>query len=52
VILSTFGGLALIGATGLVLGPVIGALFLAVLHIYSNTFTDVLAPSSAPSHDS
>jgi len=39
-------GCALLGATGLVLGPVIAALFPAVLHTWSNTFRNVLAPSS------
>jgi predicted PurR-regulated permease PerM len=51
VMLSTFGGLALFGAVGLVLGPVIAALFLAVAHIYADTFSDVLAPSPEPVGD-
>jgi len=51
VMLSTFGGLALFGAVGLVLGPVIAALFLAVAHMYADTFSDVLAPSPKPVGD-
>lgn len=42
VLLSTFGGLALFGAVGLVVGPVIAALFLAMWKIYSDTFGDLL----------
>jgi len=48
VMLSTFGGLALFGAVGLILGPVVAALFMAVSQIYSDTFKDVLAPSPDP----
>ena len=48
VLLSTFGGLALFGAVGLVIGPVIAALFLAMWKIYSDTFGELLsAPSGA-----
>ena len=43
VMLSTFGGLALFGAIGLVIGPVIAALFLTMWRIYSDTFADVLS---------
>ena len=43
VMLSTFGGLTLFGAIGLVLGPVIGAVFIAMWQIYSRTFGDLLA---------
>jgi predicted PurR-regulated permease PerM len=43
VMLSTFGGLTLFGAIGLVLGPVIGAVFIAMWQIYSRTFGEVLA---------
>jgi predicted PurR-regulated permease PerM len=42
VLLSTFGGLALFGVVGLVIGPVIAALFLAMWKIYSDTFGDLL----------
>ena len=45
VLLSTFGGLALFGAVGLVIGPVIAALFLAMWRIYSDTFGDLLLTS-------
>ena len=44
VMLSTFGGLALFGAVGLILGPVVAALFLAVVDIYAETFGDLVAP--------
>ena len=42
VLLSTFGGLALFGAVGLVIGPVIAALFLAMRQICSDKFGDLL----------
>ena len=42
ILLSTLGGLGLFGISGLVLGPMIAALFLAVLAIYSRVFGDWL----------
>ena len=42
ILLSTLGGLALFGASGLVLGPILAALFLTVLTIYSKVFADWL----------
>jgi predicted PurR-regulated permease PerM len=42
ILLSTLGGLALFGASGLVLGPILAALFLTVLAIYSRVFADWL----------
>jgi predicted PurR-regulated permease PerM len=56
ILLSTFGGLSMFGAVGLVLGPIVAALFLAVWQIYGSAFGDILAPESslaradAPSH--
>jgi len=48
VLLSTFGGLALFGVVGLVIGPVIAALFLAMWRIYCDTFGElVMAPEAA-----
>ncbi len=38
ILLSTLGGLTLFGASGLVLGPILAALFLTVLTIYSQVF--------------
>jgi predicted PurR-regulated permease PerM len=42
ILLSTFGGLSMFGAVGLVLGPVIAALFVAVWQIYGEAFGDLL----------
>jgi predicted PurR-regulated permease PerM len=42
VLLSTFGGIFLFGVAGLVIGPVIAALFVAVWRIYDETFGDLL----------
>jgi predicted PurR-regulated permease PerM len=50
IMLSTFGGLMLFGAVGLVVGPVVAALFLAISRIYGETFGDLLAePEAVPS---
>lgn len=42
ILLSTIGGLMLFGATGMVIGPIIAALFVTVWEIYGTTFADVL----------
>jgi len=44
ILLSTLGGLALFGAAGLVLGPILAAMFLTVLSIYSRVFEKWLSP--------
>ncbi len=43
---STLGGLALFGASGLIIGPVVAALFITMWEIYGATFSDSLDPSS------
>jgi len=48
VMLSTLGGLTLFGVTGLVLGPLVAALFMAMGRIYGETFGDLLAEPEAP----
>jgi predicted PurR-regulated permease PerM len=47
ILLSTLGGVALFGATGLVLGPILAALFLTMLAIYSGVFAGSLHPKDA-----
>jgi predicted PurR-regulated permease PerM len=42
ILLSTLGGLTMFGAFGLVVGPIVAALFVAVWEIYGDTFKDVL----------
>ena len=42
ILLSTLGGLSMFGMVGLIIGPVIAALFLTVWDIYTVTFKDVL----------
>ena len=42
ILLSTLGGIGLFGASGLVLGPILAALFLTVLTIYTQVFADWL----------
>ncbi len=49
ILLGTMGGIVLFGAAGIVIGPVIAALFITVWEIYGEAFKDVLParPSSA-----
>jgi len=42
ILLGTMGGIVLFGAAGIVIGPVIAALFVTVWEIYGETFKDVL----------
>lgn len=51
VLLSTLGGLTLFGFIGLVIGPVIAALFTSVWFIYARTYRDLLDEDSAPQPD-
>ena len=44
ILLSTLGGLGLFGVAGLVVGPILAALFIAVLAIYSRVFDEWLNP--------
>ncbi|MGI9521044.1 MAG: AI-2E family transporter [Hyphomicrobiaceae bacterium] len=39
ILISTFGGLSMFGAAGLILGPVVAAVFFTMLDIASNTFS-------------
>jgi predicted PurR-regulated permease PerM len=39
ILLSTMGGIALFGALGFIVGPIIGALFVTVWHIYGEAFS-------------
>lgn len=52
ILLSTLGGLSMFGAVGLIIGPVIAALFLTVWEIYGATFRDVLTDFPAASSTS
>jgi predicted PurR-regulated permease PerM len=45
ILLSTLGGIAMFGATGVVLGPVVAGLFLTSWHIFAATFRRELEPS-------
>jgi predicted PurR-regulated permease PerM len=46
ILLSTFGGLSMFGAVGLVLGPIVAAVFIAVWQIYGAAFGELLAGES------
>jgi predicted PurR-regulated permease PerM len=43
VLLSTLGGLGIFGLPGLILGPIVAALFLAIWNIYEEVFAEELA---------
>ena len=45
ILLSTLGGIALFGATGVVIGPVVAGLFITSWHIFAATFRRELSPS-------
>lgn len=45
ILVSTLGGITLFGAAGLIVGPIVAALFITVWEIYGTAFHDVLATS-------
>ncbi len=47
ILLGTLGGLVLFGAPGIIVGPIVAALFVTVWDIYGATFKDILPPTSA-----
>ena len=47
ILVGTLGGLTLFGAAGLILGPVVAALFITVWEIYGSTFRELLQPAAA-----
>lgn len=42
ILISTLGGIAMFGAAGIIIGPIIAALFLTVWDLYGDAFSDVL----------
>jgi len=44
ILFGTLGGLALFGMAGIIIGPIIAALFITILEIYGETFKDQLQP--------
>jgi predicted PurR-regulated permease PerM len=48
VLLSTLGGIVLFGAVGFIVGPIVGALFVTVWHIYGEAFRDLLPDGGEP----
>ena len=51
VLISTLGGLALFGAVGIIIGPVIAALFISVWFIFRRAFDDFLGPPGKDRQD-
>ncbi len=48
ILIGTLGGLTLFGAAGLILGPIVAALFVTVWEIYGSTFRDLLRSPEPP----
>jgi len=51
ILLSTLGGLAMFGAVGIIIGPLIAALFITVWSLYGRAFADVLPPVGKAAKD-
>jgi predicted PurR-regulated permease PerM len=47
VLVGTLGGLTLFGAAGLILGPIVVALFITIWEIYGSAFRGLLEPPAA-----
>ena len=48
ILISTLGGISFVGAAGLIVGPIIAALFLTVWEIFGIAFSDVLRDEPEP----
>ncbi len=48
ILLSTLGGIVLFGAVGVVIGPIVAALFVTVWELYGTAFRDILPPVKQP----
>ena len=48
ILLATMGGILMFGALGLIIGPIIAALFVTIWEIYGVVFKDVLPPGRPP----
>lgn len=46
ILFSTLGGIALFGIFGIIIGPIIAALFMTIWEIYGKTFKDYLQPTT------
>jgi predicted PurR-regulated permease PerM len=46
ILVSTLGGITLFGAAGIIVGPIVAALFVTVWEIYGATFQDLLGGPS------
>jgi predicted PurR-regulated permease PerM len=44
ILVSTLGGITVFGAIGIILGPIVAALFITVWELYGSAFRDVLPP--------
>ncbi len=45
ILVSTLGGIAMFGAAGIIIGPIIAALFITVWELYGVAFRDLLTPA-------
>ena len=51
VLLSTFGGLAMFGLVGFIVGPIVAALFLTVWDLFGVAFRDLLPEGDSSAHE-
>jgi predicted PurR-regulated permease PerM len=47
ILLSTLGGVTMFGMLGLIIGPILAALFVTVWEIYGRVFADLLPPRAS-----
>ena len=48
ILLGTMGGIMMFGVLGLILGPIVAALFVTIWEIYGTVFRDILPPGRVP----
>lgn len=46
ILLSTLGGISMFGAIGVLIGPIVAALFVAIWELYGREYSDVLPPTA------
>ncbi len=51
ILLSTLGGISMFGVTGVVIGPIVAALFESIWDLYGRTYSDILPPTRGSSPD-
>ena len=52
ILLSTLGGIIVFGPLGVIIGPIVAALFVTIWELYGSAFRDVLPPATEVTHRS